>query len=919
MQMHRDPTYDLTTIPATLDQRRLPLLFLFLSLALGIVVFPFAKFAFGVYPGFIPAMCGGLVVADYVIAALLIRQARLARRRSLIILAMAFASTGTLFIPYMVAFQGVFPWGIENIASQAPSWLWVAIHLTIPIGIIWGVSTVGELRESVRMPTIVVSTMAASLAVGFGIIWLGHVLPPITVNPAWQPVAWFIVGPLLLGVVGVALVVLYGANRFRTRLDMWAGVALFAIAMDIIISIASRDRYNLGWYAARLETVITHGVVLFVLLSESGRLNVLVAGAERRMRSVFDGVADAVIAIDSERRITFFNPAARVLFGYEPEEIAELNISYVIPAYSDRPLVLAGGSTVVEAVGKHKDGSTFPVEIAFGEGVEGDRRRTIVIVRDITVRKRADAAIKAARDQAIESANVKAQFLATMSHEIRTPINAVVGMSELLMQSELPAEAYDYAKTVRDSAESLLSVINDILDFSKIDAGKMEMERRPFSLVAVIENAADICASAARAKGLSLVTHVAPDVPVNVLGDAGRVRQILINLIGNAVKFTTQGNIVVRATADHFVGDRVAVRMSVTDTGLGISRENTGRLFEAFHQVDGTARRRFGGTGLGLSISKRLVELMDGRIGVDSTLGSGSTFWFTLPLEQMDDDVKAERPPTLRGARVLVIDDDDTSRAILEQYLMNWGVISTAIENPVHAMALLKAAQIRSAPYDAVLIDFLMPGVDGFALAARIHGDATIAATPLILVTAHDEPGRGSEAIARGFMSYLRKPLKQSQLFDALAGALDPSRKRPVQPKAVAAPDHEGVRVLVAEDNAVNRKLALVQLQKLGYRAHAVADGLEAVAEAARQRYDVILMDCQMPELDGFDATRAIRRAEAATGLHVPIVAMTANALDGDRDACLAAGMDDYLAKPVQLAELRAILERFTAGAVGAR
>jgi len=916
--MQMQPTYDLTTIPATPEQRRSAVFVLLAVIAIAGVVLPFARQPLAPFVGLIPAMCGALVVMDFVTVALLLRQARLARRISLVVMAIGFLFAGILLVPYMLVFPGVFPGAAQLAGPQAGSWLWVSFHVAIPLGIIAAVWTSGTLPAKFPVGAVVgVSGIFAALS-SLAIVRISWWLPPFTIGNAWQPVIIAVVEPAMLLVVAATLAALstYG---FKTRLDLWLGVALIASALDIVVVLAAGGRYTFGWYGARCETFITHGVVLFVLLSESGRLNVLVAGAERRMRSVFDGVADAVIAIDSERRITFFNPAARQLFGYDQQDGPELNIAVVIPGFVDQPAP-TGATTVVEAEGRHKNGRMFPIEMAFGEGVEGDRRRTIVIVRDITQRKRADAAIKAARDQAIESATTKAQFLATMSHEIRTPINAVVGMSELLMQSDLPAEAYDYAKTVRDSAESLLSVINDILDFSKIDAGKMEIDSRPLSLVAVVENAADICASAARGKGLSLVTHIAPDVPVNVLGDAGRVRQILINLIGNAVKFTSEGNVVVRAVIDHLIGDRVAVRFSVSDTGLGITPENADRLFEAFHQGDGSTRRRFGGTGLGLSISKRLVELMHGKIGVDSALGAGSTFWFIVPFDKIDDESQTERPPTLRGARVLIIDDDDTSRAILEQYLMNWGVVSTSTENPVHAIALLKAAHVRSAPYDAVLVDFLMPGVDGFALAARIRGDATIAAVPLILVTAHDEPGRGAEAIARGFSTYLRKPLKQSALFDALADALDPNRDQTVQPpRPGAAPDHDGVLILIAEDNAVNRKLALVQLAKLGYRAHAVADGVEAVAEAARHPYDVILMDCQMPELDGFDATRAIRRAEAATGLHVPIVAMTANALDGDRDACLAAGMDDYLAKPVQLAELRAILERFTAGAVGAR
>ncbi|GAC1402141.1 MAG: hypothetical protein NVSMB64_01420 [Candidatus Velthaea sp.] len=913
------PGLDLSLIPAYRRQRRIAYIAIYALVAIAALVFPFARLPLEPSNGFVPAIAGALIVVNLVTAALMMRQALLARRAALTVLACGYCAAAIFLIAYVALFPSVWEGPISRALPQASSGLWVAWHLTVPLAtILYALG--GGLHSDERSVRrrVFIETPLWSLLLTALVIFASTKLPPLTIGNAWQPIFTAILAPLILVVVGIAAAVL-ARRGARAALDLWLYIVLIGTALDVLVSLAGGARFSLGWYAARIDTFAASAVVLAALLWESGRLSSMVADAERRTRSLIDGVADALITIDDRYSIASFNPAAQTLFGYAPGDIGSLRIDDIIPNY--RECIRAHGSAAaIETPGRHMNGRTFPLELAFGEGSDGEDRRTIVIARDITQRKRAEAAIKAARDQAIASAEVKAAFLATMSHEIRTPINAVVGMSELLLQSDLAPEAYDYAKTVRDSAEALLGVINDILDFSRIEAGKMEIDTRPFSPLSVLENAADICAGSARQKGLTLVSYVAPDVPSLVLGDASRVRQILINLIGNAVKFTPSGNVTARAVVDHIDGERTAIRFSVADTGPGIAPNDKNILFEAFRQADQSTRRRHGGTGLGLSISKRLTELMGGAIGVESTVGTGSTFWCTIPFEKSDEEEPQLDPErSVRGCRVLIVDDDDVSRAIIEQYCMSWGAIGTSTATPAHVIALLRAASARRAPYDAVIIDFQMPGVDGFALAARIQSDAAIASTPLILVTAHDEAGRGTDAIARGFIAYLRKPLKQSTLLDALHLALRGAPAAPAIAPRPAVETRDNVLVLVAEDNLVNRKLALQQLKKLGYRAHAVADGREAVLAAAGERYDVILMDCQMPELDGFAATQAIRRAETATGRHIPIVAMTANALEGDRDACLAAGMDEYLAKPVQLPELRAILERFTAGAVSAR
>ena len=692
------------------------------------------------------------------------------------------------------------------------------------------------------------------------------------------------------------------------------------------------NRFSQGDYAVRIDPEGAPEVKLAAEAFNNMANNIegLIASLgkseskNKLLATIVEQSSEAIWTRDLAGIITSWNSGAAAMFGYHPPEAVgqALDVGESTPQEEEsrRRRLMAGEKFSYDTKAVTRSGTAIDIQVAVAPLLDDANRciGSIAVARDVTQRKRSEEALRLAREEAEAANHAKSSFLARMSHEIRTPMNGVLGMTELLLETGLTSTQRKYAETVQRSGQNLLGIINDLLDFSKIEAGKLELENAEMDLRRTTEDVVDLLAERAHSKGLELACSISADLLTHVRGDALRLGQVLTNLVGNAIKFTEQGSVLISVASVEETAGTITMRFEVADTGVGISPEAQSRIFEEFSQGDGSTTRKHGGSGLGLAISKQLVEMMGGDIHVESTLGAGSTFWFTATFEKQDAQCQepfwAMPMGMLTGVRALIIESTAINRGILLSQMSNWGMSNRVAATPEQALELLAEAAARNAPYDIAIMDLGLPGMDAFELARTIRGRPDIAKVRLVMLTRRQADLR--DARAAGVDAGLAKPVRQTVLYECLVGVMAGQPQEAVSAPMVSAPAQAAQpaprgSILLVEDNLINQQVALGILQIQGYSVTVVNNGREALQAHASGEFDLILMDCHMPEVDGFEATREIRERERASGKHVPIVALTANAMAHDREECLNAGMDDHLSKPFSMQTLKDMLERW--------
>lgn len=696
---------------------------------------------------------------------------------------------------------------------------------------------------------------------------------------------------------------------------------------------------------AALAVSIAASVVIMVclLMHQSAQRKAAeeaIRSSEEKFRTLISSVLDyAIIMLDTNGNVVTWNDGAERLKGYTQEEIIGKHFScFYQPSDIDKNLptkllkeAIEQGSCENFGWRVRKDGSQFYANVVIRPTKDsaGTLKGFSKVTRDITERHVSEERLlqtkqelevlnrelSLARDQAQAASKFKSEFVANMSHEIRTPMNGIVGMCNVLLRTKLDESQSQYARAIQSAADALLTVINDILDFSKIEAGRIELEIHEFDIASMVEGVCEILAVQAKTKRLSLLSYVDVAIPRLLRGDAERLRQVLLNLASNAIKFSESGEIVVKAEIDSMQENMINIVFSVTDYGIGLTQEEQQKLFQPFVQADGSISRKFGGTGLGLSISKSLVELMGGTIGVRSKKGEGSTFWFKVPLEARGVKGWAGTHEALKNVRVLIIDDEPNAREILQKYVQSWGMQCSTAFSASDAVEKLHTASVDDTPYKVAIVDLVMPEKNGIEMAKEILNDQILNRTDLILLTAFDTPGLGAQAIDMGFKAFITKPVRQSQLLDCLTDVVCKdtifNKEISTSPNETQLEQPRSELILVVEDHPINQRVAQLYLEELGFTVDIANNGKEALNALSLRKYSLVFMDCQMPEMDGLLATKIIRKRELSTGAHVTIVAMTAHAMKEDRDKCIAVGMDDYLSKPVDPKTLREMIDKW--------
>jgi PAS domain S-box-containing protein len=670
--------------------------------------------------------------------------------------------------------------------------------------------------------------------------------------------------------------------------------------------------------------------VIFWDVTESRKAELALHTSEMKFRTLYDSSRDAIMVLEPGKRFLGGNPAAIELFGCGDEaEFTACTPSDLSPEHQPdgvpssekaqemMAVAMEMGSNYFEWKHRRIDGSEFHATVLLTRMELEGKSLLQATVRDVTDQRLAAEALRAAKEAAEAASQAKSDFLARMSHEIRTPMNAIIGMTDLVLDTDLASSQREYLEMVRDASDSLLSLINDILDFSKIEAGRLELALTPFRLREGLGDTMKALAVRAHGKGLEVASRFAPDVPDHLIGDVGRLRQIIVNLVGNAIKFTERGEVLLDVEMESpSDDDRIALHFAVRDTGIGIPEEKVDSIFDAFEQGHQFSTRRHGGTGLGLAICSRIVELMGGTIWAESEFGQGSIFHFTAPFRLAKKEDFEGLPPrfdSLRGTSVLVVDDNATNLRILAELLRSWDMEPVLATGAREGIQLLTESRHAGRPFELVLTDAHMPEMDGFEFVEAIRKQPNLDSTVIMMLTSSDQPGDRLRCEQLGMSGCLLKPIKQQELLESIARSLvggDDTGRAVKPPPAPSTGQLRSLRILLAEDSVVNQKLAVALLEKHGHRLTVVNDGKQAVAAVRSGDYDLVLMDVQMPEMDGLEATRQIRRIQEETGLHTPIVAMTAHALKDDRQRCLDSGMDGYISKPVHARELFETIQR---------
>jgi two-component system sensor histidine kinase/response regulator len=747
------------------------------------------------------------------------------------------------------------------------------------------------------------------------------------IHPSSPQGQYYLVGSMLVaGIVFFAVLkVLLERTVFSKLRALSRSVAQVASSGDVSARVKCDGEDELSSVAIPINRMLDT-----LQLSQKQKLQMM----EERHSAFMNHLPAIASLTDEDGRYLYVNQPLSDTFHMRSEDLLGKTIADWMPAAAessrkhDREVLACGGTMQFDDVLQTADGNVSHwLSFKFPLGVRDGKKLIGTVALDITARKELEAQVQQAKEEAERANRAKSEFLANMSHEIRTPLNGIIGMTDLALDTALNSEQREYMDTVKFSADSLLTLINDILDFSKIEAGKIDLEAVDFDLRDNVETTLKTVAVRAHQKGLDLHCEVDPGVPDTVSGDSSRLRQIVLNLVGNALKFTEKGEVKVSVQPESGSPEGANLHFTVSDTGIGIPPEKHIHIFKAFSQADSSTTRKYGGTGLGLTISTRLVEMMGGKMWVESEVGKGSRFHFTLRLPAVEarqiQNPFAPSLQTLQGVKVLVVDDNVSNRRILQGILSRWGMKVTLAESGMQALEELSAASLDAKPYALVLTDLQMPGMDGFSLVERIRQRKELSAVAMMMFSSAGQRGDGARCQELGVSAYLLKPVRQLELRGAILSVLSARDQKAQLPLVTRYTLHDtavpqiSLRVLLAEDNLVNQRLAMRLLEKRGHQVTVAGNGQEAIAATEKNTFDLVLMDLQMPEMDGFEATAALREREKETGNHLPVIALTAHALKGDRERCLEAGMDGYLSKPIRAQELDAVLEIYTARKAG--